>query len=216
MFATECLKWALANPGLAQTGVWAATTKRERKRLRKRLVARLGDDWPGVVADQDRRRREQQRAARTVPPTVRDQALARLELELVPTRPEPCNPWKQLTTPQQAAANRRVLERALTARRPEPCSPTGRKPLEAESLPLDLTSAQQLAAAARVAEHDMTLLLDALGLPSDPDTRTALLPLIPETGDAPMPTITPQRRPRLRPCPRSSFGGLGLTLSVAY
>ncbi|WP_444971627.1 hypothetical protein [Streptomyces sp. SAI-25] len=89
------------------------TRKRERIRLRKQLTARLGDDWPGVVAEQDRRRREHQRAVRTAPPSVRDQALARLELELVPTRPEPCNPWKQPITPQQAAANRRVLELAL-------------------------------------------------------------------------------------------------------
>lgn len=111
--AAECLKWALANPGLTQTGVWAATTRRERTRLRKDLVARLGDDWPGVVADQDRRRREQQRAVRIAPPTVRDQALARLELELVPTRPEPYDRWKQPITPQRAAANRRVLELAL-------------------------------------------------------------------------------------------------------
>ncbi|MFB7852377.1 hypothetical protein ACFC34_35920 [Streptomyces sp. NPDC056053] len=34
------------------------------------------------------------------------------------------------------------------------------------------------------------LLLDVLGLPTDPDTLTALLPLIPETGDTPM-TNTP-------------------------
>ncbi|MFC9183352.1 WhiB family transcriptional regulator [Streptomyces globisporus] len=113
---TECLKWALANPDLTQTGVWAATTKRDRKRLRKQLVSRLGDDWPGVVADQDRRRRQQQRAVRIAPSTVRDQALARLELELVPTRPEPYDRWKQPITPQQAAANRRVLERALTGK----------------------------------------------------------------------------------------------------
>ncbi|MFD8440467.1 histone-like nucleoid-structuring protein Lsr2 [Streptomyces microflavus] len=69
--------------------------------------------------------------------------------------------------------------------------------LEAESLPLDPTSAQQLAAAARVTarsshdKHDMTLLLDVLGLPTDPDTLTALLPLIPETGDAPTMTTAP-------------------------
>ncbi|MEE1735439.1 Lsr2 family protein [Streptomyces sp. BE147] len=68
--------------------------------------------------------------------------------------------------------------------------------LEAESLPLDPTSAQQLAAATRATarhshdKHDMTLLLDVLGLPTDPDTLTALLPLIPETGDTPV-TITP-------------------------
>ncbi|WP_329021702.1 MULTISPECIES: WhiB family transcriptional regulator [unclassified Streptomyces] len=39
---TDCLKWALANPGLPPTGVWAATTKRERTRLRNQLAARLG------------------------------------------------------------------------------------------------------------------------------------------------------------------------------
>ncbi|MFE1335672.1 Lsr2 family DNA-binding protein [Streptomyces microflavus] len=66
--------------------------------------------------------------------------------------------------------------------------------LEAESLPLDPASAQQLAAAVRVTarssrdKHDMTLLLDVLGLPTDPDTLTALLPLIPETGDKPVTT----------------------------
>ncbi|MFI6143750.1 histone-like nucleoid-structuring protein Lsr2 [Streptomyces griseus] len=68
--------------------------------------------------------------------------------------------------------------------------------LEAESLPLDPTTEQQLAAAARATahhshdKHDLTLLLDALGLPTDPDTLTALLPLIPETGDTPV-TTTP-------------------------
>lgn len=113
---TECLKWALANPDLTPNGVWAATTKRDRKRLRKQLVARLGDDWPGVVAERERRRREQRRTARTAPPTVRDKALARLELELVPTRPEPYNPWSQPITPEQAATNRRVLELALTGK----------------------------------------------------------------------------------------------------
>ncbi|MFE4874764.1 histone-like nucleoid-structuring protein Lsr2 [Streptomyces sp. NPDC056682] len=37
----------------------------------------------------------------------------------------------------------------------------------------------------------MALLLDVLGLPTDPDTFTALLPLLPETGDAPTMTNTP-------------------------
>ncbi|MFD4341808.1 WhiB family transcriptional regulator [Streptomyces anulatus] len=113
---TECLKWALANPDLTKSGVWAATTKRDRTRLRKQLTARLGADWPGVVAEQERRRRERDRTARTAPPTVRDQALARLELELLPTRPEPYDRWKQPITPQQAATNRRVLELALTGK----------------------------------------------------------------------------------------------------
>ncbi|MEU6503897.1 histone-like nucleoid-structuring protein Lsr2 [Streptomyces californicus] len=68
--------------------------------------------------------------------------------------------------------------------------------LEAESLPLDPTTPQQHAAATRATarrsydHHDLTLLLDALGLPTDPDTITTLLPLIPETGDHPV-TNTP-------------------------
>ncbi|WEH43961.1 histone-like nucleoid-structuring protein Lsr2 [Streptomyces sp. AM 2-1-1] len=68
--------------------------------------------------------------------------------------------------------------------------------LEAESLPLDPNPAQQLAAAARVTarssrdKDDLGLLLDVLGLPTDPDTLTALLTLLPETGDTPM-TNTP-------------------------
>ncbi|XVV39745.1 WhiB family transcriptional regulator (plasmid) [Streptomyces sp. CA-100214] len=107
---TGCLKWALANADLTKKGVWAATTARDRKQLRKQLVARLGDDWVGVVAEQDRRRHERQRAARAVPPTAREQALARLELEGIPTRPTPYNRWKEPITPAQAASNRRVLE----------------------------------------------------------------------------------------------------------
>ncbi|MFB7552617.1 histone-like nucleoid-structuring protein Lsr2 [Streptomyces sp. NPDC056154] len=68
--------------------------------------------------------------------------------------------------------------------------------LEAEALPLDPNPAQQLAAAARVTarssrdKDDMALLLDVLGLPTDTDTLTALLPLLPETGDAPTMTNT--------------------------
>ncbi|MET4673837.1 hypothetical protein ACFV2I_36765 [Streptomyces microflavus] len=79
--------------------------------------------------------------------------------------------------------------------------------LEAESIPLDPTTAQQYAAAARVTarsshdKHDMTLLLDVLGLPTDPDTLTALLPLIPETGDKPV-TTTPPPRPSTSPSSR--------------
>ncbi|HEY9327031.1 MAG TPA: WhiB family transcriptional regulator [Streptomyces sp.] len=113
---TECLKWALAKPDLTPTGVWAATTNRDRTRLYKQLVARLGDDWVSVVAEQDRRRREQRRTTRIAPPTVHDRALARLELELIHARPEPYDRWKQPITPQQAASNRRVLELALTGK----------------------------------------------------------------------------------------------------
>jgi WhiB family redox-sensing transcriptional regulator len=107
---TGCLKWALANADLTKNGVWAATTARDRKQLRKQLVARLGEDWVGVVAEQDRRRRERQRASRIAPPSVRELALARLELEAIPTRPAPYNRWKEPITPAQAASNRRVLE----------------------------------------------------------------------------------------------------------
>ncbi|MEU7378155.1 histone-like nucleoid-structuring protein Lsr2 [Streptomyces albidoflavus] len=69
--------------------------------------------------------------------------------------------------------------------------------LEAGSLPLDPSSAQQRAAATRVTarssrdKDDLGLLLDVLGLPTDADTLTALLPLLPETGDAPTMTNTP-------------------------
>ncbi|WP_432020278.1 WhiB family transcriptional regulator [Streptomyces sp. 1222.5] len=105
----DCLKWALANPALTKTGVWAATTKRDRTQLRKQLVARLGADWVGVVAERDRLRRERARAARVVPPTARELALARLELESTPTRPAPYNRWKEPITPQRAASNLRVL-----------------------------------------------------------------------------------------------------------
>ncbi|MER7750269.1 histone-like nucleoid-structuring protein Lsr2 [Streptomyces bacillaris] len=72
--------------------------------------------------------------------------------------------------------------------------------LEAESLPLDPATAQQLAAAARVTarsshdKDDLGLLLDVLGLPDDTGTITALLPLIPETGDEPV-TTTPAAAP---------------------
>ncbi|WP_432101207.1 Lsr2 family DNA-binding protein [Streptomyces sp. WAC 04229] len=69
--------------------------------------------------------------------------------------------------------------------------------LEAEALPLEPNPAQQLAAAARVTarssrdKDDLGLLLDVLGLPTDTDTLTALLPLLPETGDAPTMPNTP-------------------------
>ncbi|MEU5297821.1 WhiB family transcriptional regulator [Streptomyces umbrinus] len=109
-----CLKWALANPSLTPRGVWAATTPGKRGALRNGLVQRLGDDWVGVVADQDRRREQQ--ATPAVPPTVREQMLARLELELIPTRPQPYEPWREPLTPQRRAHNRRLLERALAGK----------------------------------------------------------------------------------------------------
>ncbi|WDM16495.1 Lsr2 family protein [Streptomyces lavenduligriseus] len=59
-----------------------------------------------------------------------------------------------------------------------------REALEAEGLPLQPTSTEQEAAAARTcarhatSEEDLVLLLDAVGLPGDDDTLTALLPLM--------------------------------------
>ncbi|MGW0607783.1 WhiB family transcriptional regulator [Streptomyces sp. NPDC002640] len=114
--AAGCLKWALANPHLTPTGVWAATTHRDRNRLRRGLRERLGDDWVGVVAEQDRRRQEKQRAARHAPPTVREAVMARLELELIPTRPAPYEPWKEPMTPARQAQNWAVLKAALTTK----------------------------------------------------------------------------------------------------
>jgi WhiB family redox-sensing transcriptional regulator len=111
-----CLKWALAHPDLTPVGVWAATTARQRVELRKGLAARLGPDWVAVVAAKDREQQEKQRAARLNPPTVREKCLARLERELIPTRPQPYKPQREPLTPERAARNRRVLERALAAR----------------------------------------------------------------------------------------------------
>jgi Transcription factor WhiB len=49
--ATACLKWALANPDLTRSGIWAATTPGKRMVLRKRLADRLGDNWVTVITD---------------------------------------------------------------------------------------------------------------------------------------------------------------------
>ncbi len=102
----DCLKWALANPSLTKTGVWAATTKRDRTQLRKQLVARLGDDWVGMVAEQDRLRRERQRAARVVPATPANSPSPAWSWRPSPPRPAPYNRWTQPITPAQAASNR--------------------------------------------------------------------------------------------------------------
>ncbi|WP_037904980.1 WhiB family transcriptional regulator [Actinacidiphila yeochonensis] len=110
---TDCLKWALANPALTRVGVWAATTPRERTALRKRQVERLGPDWVAKVAAADRRRAERRQRARTNPPPIRETALDRLALELIPTRPEPYEPWRGPITPERAMANRHTLARAL-------------------------------------------------------------------------------------------------------
>ncbi|MEU5599218.1 WhiB family transcriptional regulator [Streptomyces sp. NPDC020298] len=59
--AEGCLKWALANPKMTTSGIWAATTARQRTALRRRLRERLGDNWVDrvVQADQARTPRRQ-------------------------------------------------------------------------------------------------------------------------------------------------------------
>jgi WhiB family redox-sensing transcriptional regulator len=47
--ANACLLWALTNPQLTKFGVWAATTPRQRQRLRERLAKRLGPDWARLL-----------------------------------------------------------------------------------------------------------------------------------------------------------------------
>ncbi len=118
----DCLKWALAYPDLAKVGVWAATTPRQRQQLRRRLESRLGPDWVGVVAQRDQAAR-QQRAHSSRPPKntgqaehSRAQTLAHLELELIPTRPAPYEPWREPMTPERQVHNWRVLGLALTQR----------------------------------------------------------------------------------------------------
>ena len=64
--AAGCLKWALANPKLTPTGIWAATTSWDRAGLRRRLQLRHGLDWVGVVARADRERAR--RRTKTRPP----------------------------------------------------------------------------------------------------------------------------------------------------
>ncbi|MEU6310769.1 hypothetical protein [Streptomyces sp. NPDC047014] len=51
-----------------------------------------------------------------MPPTSRELALARVELESIPTRPEPYNRWKEPITPAQAASNLRVLALAVSGK----------------------------------------------------------------------------------------------------
>ncbi|MFC8793357.1 Lsr2 family DNA-binding protein [Streptomyces cinereoruber] len=65
---------------------------------------------------------------------------------------------------------------------------------KAQALALNPSTADEQGAAARTVarrahdKDDLAQLLDVLDLPRDPDTLTALFPLLPETGDAPMTT----------------------------
>jgi WhiB family redox-sensing transcriptional regulator len=117
--AEGCLKWALAHPDSTTVGVWAATTATERGALRRRLRERLGEAWVEVVAHRDQVARQRRRQERWNPPPIRQQAqraLSRLELELIPTRPAPYEPWRESITPARAAANRAALARAVGAK----------------------------------------------------------------------------------------------------
>ncbi|MGW5003168.1 Lsr2 family DNA-binding protein [Streptomyces hydrogenans] len=64
----------------------------------------------------------------------------------------------------------------------------------AQALALNPSTADEQGAAARTVarrahdKDDLAQLLDVLALPRDPDTLTALFPLLPEAGDAPMTT----------------------------
>ncbi|MFF0486764.1 hypothetical protein [Streptomyces sp. NPDC004435] len=65
---------------------------------------------------------------------------------------------------------------------------------KAQALALNPSTADEQGAAARTLarrahdKDDLAQLLDVLDLPRDPETLTALFPLLPETGDAPMTT----------------------------
>lgn len=110
--AADCLKWALAHPDLAREGIWAATTARQRKALRRRLVDRLGKQWAAVVAEQDRQRRERQALARHQPLTIRQAQIVREDRE----RNGPMGRPRPPLTPELQARNRDRLVAGLTTR----------------------------------------------------------------------------------------------------
>ncbi|MCX4919918.1 WhiB family transcriptional regulator [Streptomyces sp. NBC_00687] len=66
--AVGCLKWALANGDLTPTNIWAATTARDRSRLRKRLQHRHGPDWIAALTRPDREHSRQRPGSRTPAP----------------------------------------------------------------------------------------------------------------------------------------------------
>ncbi|MGW0632984.1 WhiB family transcriptional regulator [Streptomyces sp. NPDC002758] len=105
--AAGCLKWALANPKLTSSGIWAATTARQRTTLRRRLQVRLGLDWLDVVAqaDRDHARRSEQR------PPAPDPVPA-----ASPMWSNPYEPRREPVTPDQQQRNRELLN--LAKRKP--------------------------------------------------------------------------------------------------
>ncbi|WRZ96413.1 WhiB family transcriptional regulator (plasmid) [Streptomyces sp. NBC_01007] len=102
--ATACLKWSLANPALTTEGIWAGTIPRQRRVLRRRLTDRLGKNWVAVVADHDKRLREQREAVRHTPLTVGQARIVRMDRELNGPMPR-----RGTTTPAQQRRNRARL-----------------------------------------------------------------------------------------------------------
>ncbi|TVL88461.1 WhiB family transcriptional regulator [Streptomyces sp. SAJ15] len=111
-----CLKWALANPELTVTGIWAATTPRQRTTLRRRLQDRLGPDWVGVVAQQERARAQRRQEQRLNPLSVADRAMADLAPAPHPMWGSHYEPWREPLTPERQQRNRDVLLLGLTGR----------------------------------------------------------------------------------------------------
>ncbi|MCX4411522.1 WhiB family transcriptional regulator [Streptomyces sp. NBC_01764] len=110
--AAGCLKWALANRELTPTGIWAATTARQRTGLRQRLQLRYGLDWVGVLAQADR---ERARRSEARPPATD------------PAQPASAmwssryKPWTEPVTTDQQQRNRELLDLAQrTIRTPCP------------------------------------------------------------------------------------------------
>lgn len=110
--ATDCLKWVLTHADLTRIGVWAATTPRQRTRLRHRLAHRLGADWINAIARADERAR--QRAAHPPQPAPAPQAH--------PMWAHPYQPWREPLTADRQQHNRELLRQALT----QPTTPTPR------------------------------------------------------------------------------------------
>ncbi|MGW1364542.1 Lsr2 family DNA-binding protein [Streptomyces chartreusis] len=119
--AKDCLKWALVNPSLTRTGVFAATTPGQRRDLCKRLADRLGRDWKDVLAEQDRARRERAAATRHDPLTVGRARIVRLDREVN----GPMSMRRPLT-PEQQQRNRVRLMDGLGAYPGRPAHSSGR------------------------------------------------------------------------------------------
>ncbi|MFE9913471.1 hypothetical protein [Streptomyces clavifer] len=104
------LKWALANPDEAPTGIWAGTTALQRRILRARLANRLGTNWVTGLAAQEQARRKRTAALRTNPLTVQQSRIVHMDREFNGPLPKRIPPL----APEQQAVNRQRLLAALT------------------------------------------------------------------------------------------------------